>query len=221
MGPAIRLEILTILKSSKWRKKHRISGKATFEECVNALIDYHLEPAFEDYVKKITSSNNATIKALDKIIDDIPEDPTTKRLDEAERIYIEQITEVDNALEEIRKMDGGVESLTRSIIAISDAAQQANGLTELTDAQSTMIKAISSLKDQQEKARTTQEGNVFKLFDKRLGGIKTSGKDEKALGLKEDLEKNTPKEIQDALSMWIKPRCGKFYTCVPAICQLS
>ena len=148
MGPAKRLEILTTLKSSKWRKKHNISGKATFEECVNALIDYHLEPAFEDYVKKIASSNNATIKALDKIIDDIPEDPTTKRLDEAERIYIEQITEVDNALEEIRKMDGGVESLTRSIIAISDAAQQANGLTELTDAQTAKIKAISSLKDQ-------------------------------------------------------------------------
>ena len=102
MGPAKRLEILTTLKSSKWRKKHNISGKATFEECVNALIDYHLEPAFEDYVKKIVSSNNATRKALDKIIDDIPEDPTTKRLDEAEMTYIQQITEVDNALEEIR-----------------------------------------------------------------------------------------------------------------------
>ena len=133
MGPAIRQVILTTLKSSKWRKRHHLSGKATFEECVNAAIDYHVEPAFEDYVKKIVSSNNALRKAMDKIIDDIPEDPTTKRLDEAEMTYIQQITEVDNALDEIRKMDEGIGCLTRSVIAITDAAQAANGLTELTD----------------------------------------------------------------------------------------
>ena len=111
MGPAKRHGILTALKSSKWRKKHHLSGKATFEECVNAVIDYHLEPAFEGYVKKIVSLNNASRKALDKIIDDIPEDPTTKRPDEAEITYIEQITEVDNALEEIRKIDETAECL--------------------------------------------------------------------------------------------------------------
>ena len=76
------------------------------------------------------------------------------------------------------------------------------------------------LKDQQEKARTTQEGKIFTLFDKRLGGFIASGKDEKSLGLKEDVEKNTPKEIQDAMPSWITPRCGKYYTCVPAIPRL-
>ena len=110
MGPAVRQEILTTLKSSKWRKKQNLAANASFEECVNAPIDYHLEPAVENYIKKIVSSNNASRKALDKIIDDIPEDPTTKRLDEAEFIYIEQITEVDNALEEIRKIDKNIES---------------------------------------------------------------------------------------------------------------
>ena len=139
MGPAKRAEILTTHKSSKWRKKHNISGKAAFEKCVKALIDYHLEPAFEDYVKKIVSSNNALRNELDKIIDDIPEDPTLKRLDEAEMTYIEQITEVDNALEEIRKIDTSIESLSNSTIAITDAAQAANGLTELTDQQSTKL----------------------------------------------------------------------------------
>ena len=79
------------------------------------------------------SSNNASRKALDKIIDDIPEDPTTKRLDEAEITYIEQITEVDNALEEVRKIDTSIESHSNSTTATTDAAQAANGLTELTD----------------------------------------------------------------------------------------
>ena len=60
------------------------------------------------------------------------------------------------------------------------------------------------LKDQQEKAKTTQEGKIFTLFDSRLGGFKASGKDEKPLGLKEDMEKNTPKEIQDAVPSLIK-----------------
>ena len=178
MGSAKRQEIMTTLKSSKWRRKHSLDLKASFEERVHAAIDHHLEPAFEDYVKKIIASNRAAIKALDKIIDDIPEDPTMKRLDEAEMTYIEQITEVDNALEEIRKSDEGIECLTRSFIAITDAARKTNGLTEITDAQSSKIKAISTLKDQQEKARSTQESKFFKIFDKRLGGIKTSGKDE-------------------------------------------
>ena len=132
--------------------------------------------------------------ALDKIIDDIFEDPTTKRLNEAEMTYIEQITKVNIATTTPSKkfgkvMSRGIESLTRSIIAITDAAQKANGHTELMDAQSAKIKAISALKDQQEKARTTQEGKICKLFDQRLGGIKTSGKDENALRLNEDVEK--------------------------------
>ena len=101
------------------------------------------------------------MKELDKIIDDIPEDPITKRLDEAEHTYIEQVTEVDNALEEIRKLDKNIERFSNSIIAVTDAAQQANGLTELTDQQSAKIKATSMLKDQQEKARSTQEGKFF------------------------------------------------------------
>jgi uncharacterized membrane protein YgcG len=220
MGLAKRHEIWTTLKSSKWRRRHHMKNDASFEECVTAALDYHVEPAYENFVKKILSSNNALMKAMDKIIDDIPEDPTSKRLDEAEMLYVQQITEVDNALEEIRKMDESIECLSRSTIAITDAAQRANGLTELTDAQSSKIKAISMLEDQQKKAKTTQEGKIFKLFDARLGGIKTSGKDEKDLGLKEDMEKNTPKEIMDALSMWIKPRCAKYYTCLPAILRL-
>ena len=113
-----------------------MKNDASFEECVTATLDHHVEPAFEDFVKKIVASNNAVMKALDKIIDDIPEDPTSKRLDEAEMLYIQQITEVDNALEEIRKMDESIECLSRSTIAITDAARRANGLTELTDAQS-------------------------------------------------------------------------------------
>ena len=84
-----------------------MKNDASFEECVTATLDHHVEPAFENFVKKIVSSNNAVMKALDKIIDDIPEDPTSKRLDEAEMLYIQQITEVDNALEEIRKMAHG------------------------------------------------------------------------------------------------------------------
>ena len=130
MGPAIRQEVFTNTKSKKWRKKHNLSANATFEECVDAA--HHLEPAVEGYVKKIVSSNNASMKALDKIIDDIPEDPVTKRLDEAEHTYIEQVTEVDNALEEIRKLDKNIERFSNSIIAATDAAQQANGLMELT-----------------------------------------------------------------------------------------
>ena len=175
MGPAIRQEAFTNLRSMKRRKKKGLSADASFEECINAAIEHHLEPAVEEYAKKIVSSNNASRKALDKIIDDIPEDPTTKRLNEAELTYVEQITEVDNALEEIRKIDKNIESFSNSIVAVTDAGQMANGLTELTDKQTAKIKAISTLKDQQEKARSTQEGKTIKLFDKRLGGIKTSG----------------------------------------------
>ena len=132
------------------------------------------------------------------------------------------MTEVDNALEEIWKIDKNIESFSRSIIVITDAAAQADGLTELTDAQRTKIKTISMLKSEQEHSKTSQECEIFKLFDSRLGGIKASGKDEKPLGLKEDVrvEKNTPKEIQDAVSSWIKPRAGKYYACVPAILRL-
>ena len=161
MGPAVRQEIFTNLKSKKWRKKHNLDANATFEELVEAAIEHHLEPAVEDYMKKIVSSNNASRKALDKIIDDIPEDPVTKRLDEAEHTYIEQVTEVHNALEEIRKLDKNIERFSNSIVAVTDAATQANGLTELTDQQNANIKTISMLKDQQEKARTTQEGKKF------------------------------------------------------------
>ena len=66
---------------------------------MDAAITHHLEPAVEDYVKKIAPSNNPSMKAIEKIIDGIPEDPVTKRLDEAEKTYIvEQVTEVDIAL---------------------------------------------------------------------------------------------------------------------------
>ena len=99
MGPAKRHEVLTTLKSSKWRRRQHLKNDASFEECVTAALDHHVEPAFENFVKKIVSSNNAVMKAIDKIIDDIPEDPTSKRLDEAEMLYIQQLTEVDNALE--------------------------------------------------------------------------------------------------------------------------
>ena len=88
---------------------------------------------------------------MEKIIGDIPEDPVTKRLDEAEKTYIEQVTEVDNALEEIWKLDKNIGRFSNSILAVTDAATQANGLTELTDQQSAKIKTISMLKDQAEK----------------------------------------------------------------------
>ena len=206
----------------KWRNKRNLSSTASFEECVGAATTHLVEPAFDDYVQKIFASNNASTKAIEKIIDDIPEDPVTKRLDEAGKTYVEQVTEVDIALEKIRRIESDIERYSNSIVAITDhdQATKPNGLTELTDAESGKIKTISMLKDQQAKARTTQEGKIFTLFDKRLGGFKASGKDEKPLGLKEDLEKNTPKEIQDAMSSWIKPRCGKYYTCVPAILRL-
>ena len=164
MGPAKRQEIMTTLKSSKWRRRHHMKHDASFEECVLAALDYHVEPAYENFVKRIVSTNNALIKALDKIIDDIPEDPTSKRLDEAEMLYIQQITEVDNALEEIRKSEECIESLTRSTIAITDAAQQANGLTELTDKQTAKIKAISMLEDQQKKSSDTAGGQNFQAL---------------------------------------------------------
>ena len=34
------------------------------------------------------------------------------------------------------------------------------------------------------------------------------------------MEKNTPKEIQDAVSSWIKLRAGKYHACVQAILRL-
>ena len=101
----------------KWRKRHNLGADASLEECIDAAIQHHLEPAVEEYVKKIVSSNNASVKALDKIIDEIPEDPVTKRLDEAENTYIEQVAEVNNALEEIRKLDKNIERFSNSIIA--------------------------------------------------------------------------------------------------------
>ena len=101
MGPAKRHEIMTTLKSSKWRRRHHLKNDASFTECTIAALDYHVEPAIEKFVKKIVSSNNALIKALDKIIDDIPEEPTSKRLDEAEMLYVQQITEVDNTQSEL------------------------------------------------------------------------------------------------------------------------
>ena len=91
MGPALRQEIYTNLKSMnlKWRNKRNLSGTASFEECVDAVITHLVEPAFDDYVQKIFASNNASTKAIEKIIDDIHEDPVTKRLDEAEKTYVE------------------------------------------------------------------------------------------------------------------------------------
>ena len=103
------------------------------------------------------------------------------------------MTEVDIALKKLRRIESDIEKCSNSIVAITDQATKPNGLTELTDAESGKIKTVSMLKDQQEKTRTTQEGKIFTLSDKRLGGFKASGKDDKPLGLKEDLEKNTPK----------------------------
>ena len=220
MGPAIHREVYTSLKSMRWRKKHNLKADASFEECIEAAITYHLKLAVEDYVRKIVSSNDSARKALEKTIDDIPEDPVTKRLDEAEKTYIDQVTKVDISLEKIRKIEKDIERYSISIVTITDQATMDNGITDLSDAESSRVKTISMLKDQQEKAKATQESRIFTLFDKRLGGFKASGKDERPLGLKEDMEKNAPKEIQDAISSWIKPRCGKYYTCVPAILRL-
>ena len=163
MGPAIRQEVYTNLTSMKWRRKHDLSADASFEECIEAAITHHIEPAVEDYVKKIVSSSDSTRKALEKIIDDIPEDPVTKRLDEAGKTYIEQVTEVDISLEKIRKIEKDIERYSNSVVAITDQATKPNGLTELTDMESAKIKTISMLKDQQEKARTTQEGKLKSL----------------------------------------------------------
>ena len=73
------------------------------------------------------------------------------------------MTEVDNALEKIRKIETDIERYSNSIVAITDQATKPNGLTELTDMESAKIKTISMLKDQQEKARTTQEGKLKSL----------------------------------------------------------
>ena len=81
MGPAIRRGAFTNLKSMTWRRKHDLSADASFEECIEAAITHHLEPAAGDYAQKIVSSSDPTRKALEKIIDNIPEDPVTKRLD--------------------------------------------------------------------------------------------------------------------------------------------
>ena len=85
MGPALRQEIFTKLKSGKWRKKTNLRGTASFEECVDAAITHLIEPAFDNYAQQIFASNDASMTALEKIIEDIPEDPVTKRLDDAEK----------------------------------------------------------------------------------------------------------------------------------------
>ena len=77
MGPAIGQEAFAKHTTSRWRKKHSLSATASFEECVEAAIEHCLEPAVEEFVQKIVSSTNASRKALDKIIDDISEDPVT------------------------------------------------------------------------------------------------------------------------------------------------
>ena len=105
MGPDIRQEVNTSLESMRWRKKHILKADARFEECIKAAITYHLERAVEDYVQKIVSSNDSARKALKKIIDDIPEDPVTTRLDEAGKTYIDKVTEVDISLEKNRRIE--------------------------------------------------------------------------------------------------------------------
>ena len=40
MGPAIRQEVYTSLKSMRWRKKHNLKADASFEECIEAAITY-------------------------------------------------------------------------------------------------------------------------------------------------------------------------------------
>ena len=49
--------------------------------------------------------NKASTRAIEKAIDVIPEIPATRRLDEAEKTYIEQVTEVESALEKIRRIE--------------------------------------------------------------------------------------------------------------------
>ena len=78
MVPVLRQEIFTKLKSGKWRKKINLRGTANFEECVDAALTHLIEPAFDNYAQKIFESNDASMKALEKIIDDIPEDPSRK-----------------------------------------------------------------------------------------------------------------------------------------------
>ena len=65
MGPALRQEIYTKLKSMKWRNKNNLSGTASFEECIDAAITHHLEPAVEDYVNKIVTQSNQGGSAFD------------------------------------------------------------------------------------------------------------------------------------------------------------
>ena len=107
MGPALRQGIFTKIKSGKWRKKNNLSATVSFEECVGAALTHLVEPAVDGYAHEIFESSGASKKASEKTIGDIPEGPITKRLDEAEKTYIEQVTEVDNAyaLEEIRKFE--------------------------------------------------------------------------------------------------------------------
>ena len=113
-GQALRQEIHANLKSKKWRMAQNLQGKENLEECVDAALTHVVEPALDDYVRKVYASNDASRKALEKIIGDIPEDPVTKRLDEAAKTYIEQVTEVDNALEKIRKIETDIERYSNS-----------------------------------------------------------------------------------------------------------
>ena len=106
-----------------------LQGKANLEECIEAAATPFIEPAFHTYVGEIFASTTT----LEKIIDDIPEDPVTKRLDEAEKTYIEQVTEVDIALEKIRKIETDIDRCSISLVAITDQGTAPNGITDLTD----------------------------------------------------------------------------------------
>ena len=65
--------------------------------------------------------SSRTTMAMRRSFDEIPEGPVTIRPGEAEKTYIEQVTEVDSALEEIRKYEKNVQCYSRSAIAITDA----------------------------------------------------------------------------------------------------
>ena len=53
MGPAIRQEIYTNLKSTKLRNTRNLGATASFAECIDAAIERHIEPAVEDAVRRI------------------------------------------------------------------------------------------------------------------------------------------------------------------------
>ena len=99
MGSDLRQEICAKPKSGNWRRKNNLCTDVSFEEWIDAALAM-VEPVVDGYTRKIFENNDASRKAIEKIIEEIPKDPVTKRLapDEAEKTYTEQVTEVDNGV---------------------------------------------------------------------------------------------------------------------------